>query len=309
MNFAHEHTDYVASTVDELQSCLDHLGPPPPGRLRVFRGQTRRYRNAGRDVLLAARYRPDQDQVNPDWVAAARTAILGQLMPVQIPREYDETWVPAILQHYGPGSYYLDVTTEPKIAIWFALNTFKSQHSEQLFYTGKVTSSVRIRWAWYQNVESTFIKCYEPVLYVFDALRWSGFGKPAHGDLVAVSDLYDGQRLLHRATRLEKQSAYLLYASPDAFFGPDLGYLARTTIRLIGDFREHLSLFRSIRDVFPLPTNDPCYAVLLALPMNGSGDSREDTLPLEVPCYVSGHPPPADEVDEFISRLHIKYAI
>jgi hypothetical protein len=281
---------------------------PAPGRVRVFRGQTRRYRNEGHDVLIAARHRREPAYISPDWVAAARAAIFGPLIPIRIPREYEETWLPAVLQHYGPGSFYLDVTGDLRIAMWFALNSFRSHQSEERFFISGATYSVTVRWSWYQPVEFPFKESYEPVDYVFDVLRWPGLGQPSHGDLVAVSDLSDGQRLLHRASRLERQSACLLYASPDAFFGPDLAPQTRARICLTRDFRELVSMFR-IGDLFPAPSDDPCYSALLAVPLNTSNRDRTETPSLEIPCYVSSHPPPDDEADEFVSRLHMRYGI
>ena len=304
----HEPRDFFPSSFKELQSCLERLGSPAPGHIRVFRGQTRRYRNEGRDVLLAARHRRGAANIKPDWVSAARAAIFGQLRPARIAREFEETWLPAVLQHYGPGSFYLDVTSDLRVAMWFALNSFRSLRSEERFFISGASYSVTIYWSWYEPIELPFGEEYEPVVYVLDVLRWPGLGQPSHGDLVAVSDLRDGQRLLHRATRLEKQSACLLYASPDAFFGPDLAPQTRARICLNRDFRERDSMFR-IKDLFPAPSDDPCYSVLLALPLDKSNQNGTETSSLEIPCYISSHPPPNDEADEFVSRFHIRYGI
>jgi hypothetical protein len=305
---SHEPTDFFPASLSELQSCLEGLGPPAPGRVRVFRGQTRRYRNEGRDVLLAARHRRGAGSINSDWALAAQGAIFGPLKPARIPTEFEETWLPAILQHYGPGSFYLDVTSELRIAMWFALNSFRSHRVEEQFFISGAAYSVAVYWSWYEPIGFPFREGYEPVVYVFDALRWPGLGRPSHGDLVAVSDLSDGQRLLHRATRLERQSACLLYASPDAFFGPDLGAHIRARICLTSDFQERDSMFR-IGDLFPAPSNDPCYSVLLALPLNRLNRDGGETSSLEVPCYVSSYPPANDEADEFVSRFHMRYGI
>jgi hypothetical protein len=305
---SYECRDFAASDFNELRSCLERLGSPAPGRVRVFRGQTRRYRNEGHDVLLSARHRRGALPIRQDWVAAAQNAIFGQSIPRRIPREYEETWLPAVLQHYGPGSFYLDVTGDPRIAVWFALNSFRSCQSEAQFFVSGAPYSLTINWSWYEPIEFPFTESHEPIIYVFDVLRWPGIGQPCHGDLVAVSDLRDGQRLFHRATRLESQSACLVYASPHAFFGPDLGRQIRARICLTHDFQEQVSMFR-LRDLFPAPSNDPCYSVLLALPLNPSSRDRGETSALEIPCYVSSHPPRNDEADEFVCRLHTRYGI
>lgn len=297
----YERRDFAASNFSELQSCLERLGSPAPGHVRVFRGQTRRYRNDGHDVLLAAGHRRGALPINSDWLAAARAAVFGQSTPRRIPREYEETWLPAVLQHYGPGSFYLDVTADLRIAMWFALNRFRSCQFEAQFVITGATYPLKIHWSWYEPVEFPLSEIHEPIIYVFDVLRWPGIGQPCHGDLVSVSDLSDGQRLFHRATRLESQSACLIYAAPHAFFGPDLGHQIRAGICLTHDFQEQVSMFR-LRDLFPPPSDDPCYSVLLALPLNSSSSG---TSPLDIPCYISSHPPTDDEADEFISRLHM----
>jgi hypothetical protein len=163
-------------------------------------------------------------------------------------------------------------------------------------------SSTVIRWAWYELLKPDAA---DPVLYVFDVVRWPGIGTPVHGDLVAVSQLPNGQRLQHRATRLQRQSAYLLGANPKALFGPDLAHLLRAVIPLsIGsgdsDFDD-----RPTGEMFPRPTEDPCYAALLTLPMERPSASVPFGHSLHLPCYVSTGDIPESEIAEFVSHMRI----
>ena len=108
-----------------IQDFLAHLQPPAPGRKRMFRGQTTGYYDAltGLPKLLPALSRDNSDHTyDPAWLVSI------QLYSMAIDEHgastpYDQVylWGPALLQHYGPGSSYLDVSSDLDTALWFAL--------------------------------------------------------------------------------------------------------------------------------------------------------------------------------------------
>ena len=290
---------------EDLRRALDKLGEPPGGRIRVFRGQTRRYSGPVHDSILASLHRSSTIAITKEWVTLAQEAAFGCLPGgSQIEFEFERVWIPALLQHYGPGSYYVDVTGSLDIALWFALYRFQTQASLERLYFKQQISNVIFNWAWYEKAALPRSSGPGPVVYVFDALTWPGFGEPAHGDLVAVRNLPQGRRLLHRATRLERQDAFLLYAAPDSVFGPDLGHLPRAAFTLAKDFLvpERLRAMTT-QDVFPPPGQDNCYSVLLASGLTVKEQDDVYSHALALNCYISGFPPTRSQFEDFMVRF------
>lgn len=304
-----------AGSMSELAGELAELRPPL-GTVRVYRGQTKRWRKAGRDSLLPALHRNATATYDTEWMAAAQRAAFSSPIDEQDSGDYNDVWLPALLQHYGPGSRFLDVTADLGVALWFALNRSRFKEAKlQLFFSG-VPTDVVLQSCWHESIQSVEDDQVKPVIYVFDAFRWPGFGTPGHADLVAVRSLPVGQRLLHRATRLEAQAAYLLYAAPHSVFGADLVGSLRAIITLTTTFRVEGTLASwKTRDLFPPPAMDPCYASLLNVPLILDSTAKQYMHRLKIPCYVSS--PDATEIssesrsgdgleiDDFVSRLHV----
>jgi FRG domain len=304
-----------AGSKEEL-GCLLRERPPELGRVRMYRGQTKRYRKKGQDALLPALHRERRGRYDPTWMMAAQDAVFRNRKRGS--NELSHVWLPALLQHYGPGSFFLDVTAELNVALWFAMHRFYSDSAEMRLQFWGEPATVSIPFAYYEPLTLPFRGEFSPVIYVFDALTWTGFGRPAHSDLVAVKSLPVGQQLLYRATRLDRQSACLLYADPEAFFGPDLAFALRAIVILAEEFEWGDAPIWTTTDLFPFPSKDPCYASLWAIPLEPNVSMHEFNHPLNILWYVSG-PEVANvnaqvqvntmgdhtiERDDLISRLH-----
>ena len=300
--------------INELQHQLTRLDAPQLGSMRVFRGQSKRHSAGGvPDSLKAALHRAARSRYDEQWLTAARTALFGKKASDDRSGEYLNVWLPALLQHYGPGSYFLDVTNDLDVALWFALHKYEHRKKQMRLLFGGETAHIEIELAWYESISGSKDGAFDPVIYVIDVFRWPGFESPAHADLVAISELPAGQRVLNRATRLEKQAAYLLYASPEAISGPDLVWAPRAAISFSPQFvlGDRASAWQ-ISDLFPPPRLDPCYASLMTFPLAIQNPGHYGH-PLNIPCFISSDEAKrtagnrvvsADsEIHDFVSRL------
>src|SRR5450631_1779926 len=109
-----------------IQSFLAHLPPPAHGKKRMLRGQTSGYYDSltGLPKLMPALSRDNSDHTyDPAWLVSIQMYDMGWDEHGASTR-YEQVylWGPALLQHYGPGSSYLDVSSDLDIALWFALN-------------------------------------------------------------------------------------------------------------------------------------------------------------------------------------------
>lgn len=188
----------IVHSFSEVKDFLRDLGNPSSGKTRVYRGQTRSFINktTGRDSLLPAILRPSGlNTYDPAWLATiagfvGHYAKLDQMIDLAT----KQVWGPALLQHYGPGSSYLDVTSDIEIALWFSLHEWHDRWislkrdglgsaatTEVNTYT---VSEMHVYTTWFTNVvmgpEDTDL----PVVYVFDLDRWDGKGHPTHNVIV-----------------------------------------------------------------------------------------------------------------------------
>jgi hypothetical protein len=280
------------SNLEEVRSFVSSLPPPAPGRVRVFRGQSRDYgklipssfRNPqgarSRAIWRAYsqylaegiwRERPEQagllDRLENLWQGTAE--LKG--IPPDYMADTHFVWLHAIIQHYGPGSPYLDVTRSLDIAIWFALHRFETVAcpagiSET--YTGG-------DWHRYSGPYET------GHLYVIDTEKWVRGKAPTPGILV---DLLDGPDVFHSA-RILRQSACLLYADQE---NPDLLKIEPklcVASKALSFFKPPL-LEGSYHDLFPGPEIDDWYRRVLSAPFVPRTERPEAPLSHSLPVTI-----------------------
>ena len=116
--------EYRVDDLAQLQRVLDNLGLPGPGTKRVYRGQIQQYYNkSGEPSLLPSSFRQMvPDLLDPDWAFITTVLASALDLPEGGGSNTYFVWVPALLQHYGARSDYVDVTTDPFTALWFALH-------------------------------------------------------------------------------------------------------------------------------------------------------------------------------------------
>jgi FRG domain len=287
------------NSYSQIQEFIRRLGPPIQGRKRVLRGQNKNYveEKTGLLNLLPALAREKSDHTyDPAWLVSIQMySMRVDEHGASTPLDQVYTWGPALLQHYGPGSAYLDVTSDLDVALWFALY----KRHEKWLATRQLDRMLRSQcFAWYTDPSLTDVGI-APVLYVFDAPCWNGEGSPAHGELVELTTLNTAGKLPQEARRLHQQIASLLYADIKRPEGPNLGAEVVAMARLGPNFQKSTvpSYGWSVTELFPPPSSDPFYKALLEVPAQIQFDPTRLEHPLTVPCYLAVAPElPTDEV-------------
>jgi len=276
-------------TYGEVVQILDQLPPFPQ---RVFRGQTKQS-----DTLYPSALRGTKSS-SPDllWLATIVATLSGHSRwgPEAGGAETFYIWGPALMQHYGARSRFLDVTNDLPTAIWFALHKWYSRNDSLLDFGDLPRYH---NFAWYEplrEIREAEMLDFAPVIYVFDPPVWDHRTlPPPHGSLVKISETNWGASTRESAPRIWVQSASLLYADPRHETRGNLIGAARLTIRLALDFdwSSVPGVNRFILDLFPSPKEDPFYNALLDLPMKlNFGPPRFVEHPLSIPCYIPQDP-------------------
>lgn len=278
-------------SVDELNRVLGELPPPAPGNVRAYRGQTREHPDPsiGPPAIIPALLRSKTPNANydPAWLISVKTMLIktGEFESVT-DFELHQVWIPALLQHYGPGSQFIDVTRELEVALWFA---FHSYHERNLLKFHDANWLSYLRTSWYKAADPSKEL---PCLYVFDVKAWSGKVCPAHGEFVEFRGHKNGCQVADLATRISRQSAGMLYSERAKMVGPDLIGLVRLAILLEKSF-DITSLQNgtwTVAHFFPGPEADPIYKRLLDIPPVVKFGPRRLEHPLTVPCYLTSTP-------------------
>lgn len=285
-------TEVVVRSYADISSVLASLGDPRPGARRLFRGQDRAYFDpqTSRHLLLPAIARPGGPHTyDPAWLVTIEHYFMQEMTGggYQVSGPVMTVWAPALLQHYGPGSAYLDVTSDLETALWFALHRY-DHHTFFLAAPGHINRYVHC--SWYADLPATA----EPVLYVLDSPAWNNTGVPVHGEVVDLLALGAGI-LPEQASRLRRQHASLIYSQMDSPSGPNLDTHLRAVIHLGAGFDRATvaSYYRPAAQVFPPPSADGFYNLLLQVPCRVVLDPLSLQHPLSIPCYLTETPPDA----------------
>jgi hypothetical protein len=280
-----------ARSLSELKNFLNEVGEPSGGKVRVYRGQTREYPDeSGRARLLPALLRHrTQLMYDPAWLGTMASFVARQALPaIGLDYPVAQIWAPALIQHYGPGSHYLDVTHDLEIAVWFSL----LQYHELWIALKEGDDPKDLRdffhkVAWFTDADEPDDKR-KPIIYAFDVEPWNGDAVANHGQLVDLLVLDAGRQLATKAPRIRAQSAALIYSDPGNPLGPNLhSYLvARVTLTEPFDFECAPVTQKHIHEIFPAPTGDPLYKALLEIPAFTKFHPSRLEQPLPIPLVL-----------------------
>lgn len=245
----------------ELERYLRELPPPQTGWRRVFRGQTSHY-----PKLLTSACRPGAPPRSLIWELALTRLQEKLLGPVGPGRSMDKlmnlsVWFKVLAQHYGPGSPLLDVTSEPGVALWFALHKAAPMDAEI-----RVSGVPGMKPIPVQCAPLSFERRREAVgwFYVLDVLDWNGAGVPKHAELV---DLSQGPDFVRTCERVRRQHGAVVMSEKDVGGGDLAGLFACPPIAVAGDFEGVPLLDADALELFPLPEGDAWYDHLLHAPL------------------------------------------
>ena len=274
-------TDYAA-----LQQFLATLPPPAPGKVRVYRGQ-----NKNHPQILASGSRPIQPPNVTLFDFSTRIVAQNLLQqPIDTDLELNMLmfWIQAVAQHYGPSSWYLDVTHSLEMALWFALQAaeYKKVYipygpGEKLDPATDILSTET--WLRFQPTQAP------GYLYVFDAPKYSSAGSVAHGELV---DLAEAPPVFSSSLRMQAQKACLLASGADPQQADLSDCLITAPIPVNWPMTGASGLDRTVDDIFPGPAKDEWYRRLLSIPLVPCPDVEDPTRlsighPLPVTIYLS----------------------
>lgn len=269
MNTANDRT---LSSRTEVIAFLDGLPAVKPGYRRVFRGQTKDYGTLTPAELRQARH-PRKDLFKVACFALATEAD---------PSGVDDlttllVWTEVIAQHYGPGSKYLDVTTDMDVALWFALNDLKDTPiSLVMGDEGPVDPEADVLADLHMLLPGD-AKRDPGYLMVLDLPMATSPLDYRHG---AVLDLADAPASLSDSSRIAHQHALLAWADSSASGGDLSPFLIDQPIQIAANLQDEISDAVTVDHLFPPPRLDAWYHRLLSVPLVLEQDPESDVLHL-----------------------------
>ncbi len=222
--------------------------------------------SAGEITIRPALVRAGAPAYDQAWLVKV-TYLLATVNPAMtegVPLEFSAVWAPALIQHYGPGSYFIDVTFDLSTALWFARHTWNQRW--MCLAAGDDDRGIYDTWistAWYTGRGGD--TGHPAVLYVLDLPEWNGVIVPTKPCIVDLTHSPIGEWLTANAGRISAQHAGLVHAR--WLPGGDIGPLVRGWIELDANFEmASQEADRPTCRVFPPPADDLVYALLLQLP-------------------------------------------
>lgn len=217
----------------ELRELLRSLTAQHARKKLLLRGQANLYPH-----IRSGRARPETKmlpELEKSWSSFA-----SRMFGVGAP---DEPLVKAILQHYGAPTHYVDLTEDPEVAFWFAINQYRSGHYS---FVGNCFRTIDT-FAYERAAAGTG---YVLVLAI-----------PDHRELQAADLLFNLSKLPKAFVRPHRQAGWLMYDRPPLVPVPDDYWVATIPVDRAG-----ASTNLNQADLFPPPAQDPAYQALVSLP-------------------------------------------
>jgi FRG domain len=241
----------------ELQQQVGSLPPPPAGKIRLFRGQTKDYGTLYSSLGRIRATQPANELFDVTmhhlFIKSALLSVLGgllklpELSPLDIQvSAADFTLAEALVQHYGYQTRYIDVSPSLDVALWFATHRFEGGADTPI---GDAAPYRLTFPAWHTTAVDP------GVIYVLDVNPWdgkSGFAEGDYIDLVAIAPAGEN--------RPRRQAGGLIYAP-----GPDVSRLVNAKFEIRFPWTETATSWDT-DTLFPGPQEDEIYRTLLQAP-------------------------------------------
>ncbi|PZX59357.1 FRG domain-containing protein [Algoriphagus ratkowskyi] len=218
----------------ELNEIIDEIiRGIPDTSIVLFRGQTEKF-----DELRSGKAR--RNTLNIPEVENGWNTIVNR---ISTKSGNNFKYNHAVLQHYGFPTYYLDLTSNPIIAAWFASNTFT-----QLRPTTWIGNSLRLqdKVTYKPEVEGL------GYIYVLEIPNYKGLIKDNYLFNISEEEIF---------IRPKNQDAYLLLDQPPRIPNPN-----SFVSKILEIDREKFLSSKTLKEVFPHPNIDKGYSQLLSEP-------------------------------------------
>ena len=261
------------TTLVELQEAIAVLPPVPPGKVRVYRGQTTDHK-----TIVPASFRTHLVSRSA-WSIYSRF-LLSDISPDGTERRLaseelriQALWLEAIAQHYGNGSSYLDVTHSIESAAWFALHQGKFV-TERRAVDNATTGSLAK--ASYEEKWLEYVPATEPgFIYAFDVDDWDGTaGAPPP---LALVDLSRAPAPFH-TPRMAAQLGCVIRTLDTDGYDFKCHCVSLPPIPVAWPLSGSEFVERSVEQIFPAPSIDQWYSRLLNIPMAPDVDEDSGTI-------------------------------
>jgi FRG domain len=276
----------IISDYSELLAAVAALPEPPPGTVRVFRGQTGdhpKLEPSGLRRSLRAMF---------IWKAYSAQLYEGR-KPSQRPfassMEYLQAhrlWFNALAQQYGPGSDFLDVTYSIDVALWFALNESKRiDAGGPIGPAGPPDPTLDLE----SSMDLVGYEAWEDAgggyIYALDLPLWSGEGFAKAGEIV---DLAKAPEIFASSPRIRVQEACLIYCRHDDLTPLDARELLAegTPLRVRRPMTGTTAHNRRVADIYPSPFQDEWFAQFLSVPMTYAPRPEPPVLQRSIPVVA-----------------------
>jgi hypothetical protein len=225
------------TSLEQLRDVVARVQEMAGGRRLLFRGQGHLYSSI-RSGRARPKAMPTKLEVEQSWISMAEQ-MLGR--PLDPP--YAGNLSKAILQHYGLPTYFVDLTSDPEIAAWFATHAYAERTSTW------IGSSLRL------VKEAAYSQRTDGVAYVL-ALAFEDADA-----LMEAGHLFDLSVLPRELTRPHRQRGWLMLDRPPVLPTPTQHWFATIEIDCAA-----FPATRTIDDLFPPPAEDPGYSFLRSVP-------------------------------------------
>jgi len=208
----------------------------------LFRGQEKDY------PLVPSIRRGKGDLPSPGcipWLTANWSICAERLVSRFTKTKTTRIETEAVMQHYGYRSFFVDVTSDPEVALWFALHKFKSDKTP-LHIDNQLRSAV---FQWAQYIPS-------PVGFMYFIVVPKGESEYQYFDLTSIMPT--------NATRIHRQKAGAVFCSPRL---RSIDNLVVAKLRIVDDgwFRDSDRNLR-FTELFTSPSVDVFYRCLCTVP-------------------------------------------
>lgn len=251
----------IITTLLDLQAAIAALPPVQPGKVRVFRGQTKCYgqiksaavRGAVGDQSLLRNY---VDLLVDDEERADGPRALGD----EAQSRY--LWFDAVAQHYSTGSHYLDVSYCAESAAWFALHQSEEVHERDIEDVARPQELAALTgasaWIGYSRASNP------GVLYAFDLDPWNLADR--FPPTLSLVDLAQAPAVF-RSPRMAVQRGCLVRPRREDHDDLMAHCVPTTPLSVAWPMTGSAVVERGVEEMFPSPALDPWYRRFLNAPM------------------------------------------